>query len=519
MKKRPAGFDLRAAARDPSFVPARSELPDLVLLLGEDDDAEAAERALARAGEPGAQAGMARFEESRPPLRARIVRAVARAGGPTAWLLGRLDDADAKTRRNAIVALGKASGEVAAEVEARLCQAFVVEQRVEHRRSIAASLGKMGGNRALSLLRDVRTDDAELRRITDEAILKLTRTESRDQRGRVDSNALPERPLRVRFHCRRGLEELLCDELEDLSPARVGVGTVDLDVALPLASLFRARTALRFGFPSALPAGAVLETRVAHAIAGLYPLLARLTEGAVTYRIEWAGAGHQRAATFRVAREVARIAPEMHNDPTESLWEVVVDREEIEVWPKGLGDPRFAYRVADVPASSHPTIAAALARAGGVRRDEVVWDPFVGAGTELIERARLWPYKSLYGCDLDPRAVEATKRNLAAAGVSAVVVEGDARACRPPEPVSLVITNPPMGRRVLERRSLEPLFEAVLANARAALRRDGRIVLLSPLFGRSVEMGARLGLRVERRGAVDLGGFDAELQVFQVPRK
>jgi hypothetical protein len=53
----------------------------------------------------------------------------------------------------------------------------------------------------------------------------------------------------------------------------------------------------------------------------------------------------------------------------------------------------------------------------------------------------------------------------------------------------------------------------------AALRRDGRVVMLSPLFGRSVEIGTRLGFRVERRGAVDLGGFDAELQVFQVPRR
>ena len=82
---------------------------------------------------------------------------------------------------------------------------------------------------------------------------------------------------------------------------------------------------------------------------------------------------------------MAAERPELVNDPTASLWEAVVvekPRVAVEVWPRGLGDPRFAYRRAYVPASSHPTLAAALARVGGVRADDVVWDPFVGAGTE-----------------------------------------------------------------------------------------------------------------------------------------
>ena len=66
-------------------------------------------------------------------------------------------------------------------------------------------------------------------------------------------------------------------------------------------------------------------------------------------------------------------------------------RATVELWPRGLPDPRFAYRVAHVPASSHPTLAAALARVAGARPDDVVWDPFVGAATELVERARLGP--------------------------------------------------------------------------------------------------------------------------------
>jgi 23S rRNA G2445 N2-methylase RlmL len=516
MSKR-SDTDLRSAAHDKSFVPGRDDLPQLVELLLADDDADAAEKALARAGDAGARAAMARFDTARPPLRGRLVRVVARVGGHGPWLLDRLRDEDDKTRRNAIVALGKIDGS-----EDALIEAWGREQRVDHRRSIAASLGKVGGARALELLSGVATDDAELRRIASEAVLKLERTASREGRGAVDPAVEPESPIDVRFRCRRGLETILVEELSDLGARGTAPGVVEIRAQLPLTALFRARTALSFSFPLHGPTGDI-EARIAGAIAGAVPLLRRFTRGPITYRIEWVGRGHRRAATYRVARLVAERAPELRNDPTASLWEMVIEENggdvSVEARPKAIDDPRFTYRLADVPASSHPTIAAALAHVAGVRRDEVVWDPFVGAGAELIERARLGPYRAMYGCDVDPAAIAAATRNLEAAGHNALLVLSDARASRPPEPVSLVITNPPMGRRVLERRAIEPLFDAVLANVRASMRRDGRVVMLSPIFGRSVELATRHGFRVERRGAIDLGGFDAELQVLEVKRR
>jgi len=516
MSKRVAR-DLRSAAHDKSYVPSRDDLSRLVDLLAADDDADAAEKALARAGDAGARAAIARFEDARPPLRGRIVRVVARVGGHAAWLQALLRDRDDKTRRNAIIALGKTDG-----AEDALIEAWGREERVDHRRSIAAALGKVGGQRSLELLRGIASDDPELRRIAAEAILKLERTVKRDERGTIDTAIAPEVPIAVRFRCRRRLETILVDELAELGARGTAPGVVDLRAQLPIAALFRARTALSFGFPLTVSSGEG-EDRVATAIASAVPLLRRFTRGPITYRIEWAGKGHRRAATFRLARLVSERAPELRNDPTTSLWEMVIEERDdglaVEARPKAVEDPRFTYRIADVPASSHPTIAAALAQIAGVRREEVVWDPFVGAGAELIERARLGPYKALYGSDIEPAAIAAAGQNLAAAGHKAVLVVSDARTSRPPEPVSLVITNPPMGRRVLERRAIEPLFEGVLENVRASMRRDGRVVLLSPIFGRSVEMATRLGFRVERRGAIDLGGFDAELQVLEVRRR
>ena len=65
------------------------------------------------------------------------------------------------------------------------------------------------------------------------------------------------------------------------------------------------------------------------------------------------------------------------------------------------------------------TVAAALARAAGARSDDVVWDPFVGSGLELVERGLLGPYVRLLGTDLDLRALEVARSNLTQAKLAA----------------------------------------------------------------------------------------------------
>jgi 23S rRNA G2445 N2-methylase RlmL len=168
-----------------------------------------------------------------------------------------------------------------------------------------------------------------------------------------------------------------------------------------------------------------------------------------------------------------------------------------------------------LPASSHPTLAAALARVGGARPDDVVWDPFAGAGTELVERARLGPYRRLIGTDLDPAALESARENLAAASLSDVTLAvADARTFRPPEPPTLILTNPPMGRRVLDSTLTGPLYDAFLAHAAKTLAPSGRLVWISPRWEDTRARASAVGLRATFRQRVDMGGFFAELQAF-----
>jgi predicted RNA methylase len=518
--------------RSPGYTPAARDVEALFALLAtaDDDVAKHAERALARVGTSARQA-LERFSSAEPPLRGRLCALVGRIAHATPepalvrWLSARLTDADPKTRRRAIRALGKVRGEA---VESSLIAAFGETASGPDARAFAMALGSVGGERARARLLAVRTEDPELLRIVREARMKLERVEVRRDPSTIDgSRALPGKTL-VLLHVRAGVEEILLDELGGAMPARAaGRGRVELELEGPLDRVFRARTFLHLGFP--LPPETAAPGHAADAVAraltsdAAWKILSGLTRGAVRYRLEWAGAGRRRAATQRVAAAVAAVRPSLVNDPTAAPWEAVVTEKSgksegrifVELWPRGLPDPRFGYRRRALPASSHPTIAAALARVAGALPDDVVWDPFVGAGGELVERARLGPYARLFGSDTDANALEAARENLRAARVDRwELAEGDARTFRPPEPPSLLITNPPFGKRMLRPDEIRPLLAAVLANAARVLRPGGRVVWMSPLGDATAEDARRHGFSIRLRRAVDVGGVPAELQAL-----
>jgi 23S rRNA G2445 N2-methylase RlmL len=291
----------------------------------------------------------------------------------------------------------------------------------------------------------------------------------------------------------------------------------------PLSALFAARTWTAVHFPLAgewTRDGEVPAQALARAMSS--PAAARVLEtwtvGAVRYRIDWVDAGHRRAATWDAVRAIAASAPGLVNDPTASNWQLRVTTQRgglaVALTPHALSDPRFAWRKKDVPAASHPTVAAALARVAGARPDDVVWDPFVGSGGELVERAQLGPYRALFGTDVEPRAIAAARANLAAAGIEVTLETGDA-LMRAPAGVTLVITNPPMGRRSSREAGLFDWLDRFVAHVATVLVPGGRFVWISPSPERAKSEGERAGLTLERRLAIDMGGFDAEIQVWR----
>ena len=140
-----------------------------------------------------------------------------------------------------------------------------------------------------------------------------------------------------------------------------------------------------------------------------------------------------------------------------------------------------------------------------------MWDPFVGSGAELVERALLGPHRALFGSDLDPRALSIARENLAAAGFEARLEQQDALDAAPAD-VTLIITNPPMGRRAARNVGTGDTLDRFVAHAAAALVPRGRLVWMAPWPKRARAAGARAGLTLDWAREVDMGGFEAELQ-------
>jgi tRNA (guanine6-N2)-methyltransferase len=106
---------------------------------------------------------------------------------------------------------------------------------------------------------------------------------------------------------------------------------------------------------------------------------------------------------------------------------------------------RRAYRVASRPGALHPPLARALALLVGLRPALTLVDPFCGTGTIPIEAKLACPELRAGASDLDRAAVEAARRNAAAAGVHLELAVRDAAHLPQSDRIA---TNPPWGSAV-----------------------------------------------------------------------
>jgi tRNA G10 N-methylase Trm11 len=79
----------------------------------------------------------------------------------------------------------------------------------------------------------------------------------------------------------------------------------------------------------------------------------------------------------------------------------------------------------------------------------------------------------------------------------------------------LIVTNPPMGRRVVHHRELPQLLDRFVAHAAEVLQPGGRLVWISPRPDDGARRAAACGLRLDFERDVDMGGFAARIQRFR----
>lgn len=523
---------LRARLAQAGYTPGRRDVAPLVALLLEDADAAPSIRkALARAEPARVTAAIgAALATADDATAARLVPALgdaaaaeapaAPAPSARAMLLAALDDVRPRARRAAVIALGKLGGD---DARAALVAYWDrADLPADHRRAAADALGKVGGPEAAKRLaagsapaaRTGPAADPELERRRGRALL-IAERDADDAPSEIELDAAPPFPVPMVARCRAGLENLLAAELHDLglAPERLGPGLVLVTLDGPLRRIFAARTLLTAGVLVPIAArGALDGAAIAAALADpdVLAILTAWTRGPIRWRLDFERGGHRRALVWDAAARARELAPALRNQPRATTWDVVVtaDEQHLELRPRRFDDDRFPWRAADVPAASHPTVAAALARVGGAVAGEHVWDPFVGSGAELCERGRLAPAR-LHGTDLDERALAATRTNLAAAGLTATLTLADALTHTPP-PLGLIITNPPLGRRL--RGDAASLLEDFAARVPRLLARGGRLAWITPSPERTAAVLRRGGLILGYARDIDLGGYEVRLE-------
>jgi len=513
---------LRTRLGQAGFTPGRRDVAPLVAMVVGGDDGVAVRRALERApAELVARAAIAALtaasddDAAGARLLAVLGDTAVRDPSARAAVIAAVQDARPRTRRAATIALGKLGGD-----DARAALLALWDQAAlapELRRAAADALGKVGGPEAQARLAAAEVgDDRELARRRDRALLISERDASAAPSTIVLDRA-PPAPVVVVARCRTGLETLLAAELDEigLHPHRLGVGRVLVDLDGPLAALAQARTLLTAGVYVPI-AGATAEA-IADALAAppVLALLAAWTDGPVRWRLDFESGGHRRALVWSAAAAVRGRTAALINQPRETTWDVIVgaDERHLELRPRSLGDARFPWRVAEIPAASHPTIAAALARVAAPLPGDTIWDPFVGSAGELCEIARLGGAR-LLGTDLDERSLTAARANLTAAGAIARAELHPIDALTyAPRPVDVIVTNPPMGMRL--RGDVGALLEAFAARVPSLLRPRGRLVWLTPVPGRTQGPLRAAGLRRSFARDVDLGGHEVMLERWE----
>ncbi len=137
-----------------------------------------------------------------------------------------------------------------------------------------------------------------------------------------------------------------------------------------------------------------------------------------------------------------------------------------------------AYKQSHLAGSLKPPIAVAMLHLADVRAGMSLLDPCCGAGTILIEAALLGAVAQ--GGDCDPAAIEATRDNGSAGGVSVAAQQWSAAAL-PLVDASMerIVCNLPWGRQVPTDAALARFYRNACTEMRRVLARGGRIAVLT----------------------------------------
>ena len=174
------------------------------------------------------------------------------------------------------------------------------------------------------------------------------------------------------------------------------------------------------------------------------------------------------------------------------------------------------YKIAHLPASLRPTLAAAMVFLSQPGADDRFCDPLCGAGTILIERALAGRYGGLWGGDRDLEAISMARANIGPRHQPLALHQWDASKLPLAEAsLNRIVTNLPFGKQISTPRANQRLYRRFFHEASRLLRVGGKAVLLTSeqkLVYR--ELAGHPQLRKEREISVKVLGQPARIYVL-----
>lgn len=241
------------------------------------------------------------------------------------------------------------------------------------------------------------------------------------------------------------------------------------------------------------------------------------------YRVIARMAGENEFRRADIARAVSRGLAERRDHS----WRPSPEEADVEFWATllphefilavRLSDERMRhreYKLAHLPGSLRPSVAAALALLSDPVPEDVVLDPFCGTGTVLIERAHVGRYAMLIGCDRDPDALSAARENAGPRYKPLEFHQWDALALPLPDhSVSKIVTNLPWGLRYGSREENRRVYPQILHEFHRLISPGGKIVILSSEARLMSNLVTRGALRPEKVLRVSILGARAAVYV------
>jgi predicted RNA methylase len=516
--------DLQIKIAHPGWTPGKRDIAAVLALWRSinDDERSSLEKRLSKVDPPCAKrasqifAGLddnSRGELCRPLLKA-FLSGFDVVSDPEVFPLDCLRDDSARVRKAAAQAIGASWGAIAPKFRSVFVDAMVANLRgatdKSESKALTDALGKSGRPEALSALEAFAADRVSPSLST--ALLKARRDVTRSES--LNDFCRPEKlpGTGILLYLTPGMEQIA-----RMRPPLLKAEVLDQGL-LYAADVVWEQIAEHWLWREA---GVVLGEWDQESAESLAAMLYRhrlqisaateLGQGPVRVRLG-RNDGRGRGFVWDFAAALERLGPDIMNDGRGAHWELRTLGAMVVLVPLKYEDNRYHWRDVSVDGASDPTIAAALVQLAYLQPGESVYDPFCGAGTELILVAKAEPSAAVCGSEINADVAAFARDAADRAQVKVAIHVADALKFDG-GPFDVILTNPPFGMRTVRGGARELLADFFLA-ARRQLSKQGRIVLLSHA-PRSTREWAETGkLRMTRSFPLRLGGMGCEIQVF-----